>query len=434
MGPINYLPQNSDFGASLIESLQLGGAVRQMRQQREQERLAEQYRTDLSGALKSNDPNEIVKLTIKYPQQGAGLQKAWDMLSEEQRKAEMSAAQQGWYALNSGRPDVALSMLDEQITGMKNSGKDPAKLVGLRAAIERDPASAAQNLGLFIATVAPKDFAETVSKLGKERREQDKQPGELEAQSLDNKTKRALLPKIDAETREANAKADSAAVAARFAESNAVKDLEKKGWDIKKIQKDIEVAEYNKKIAMLNVKIGQEGNAIKRGELQLRRDEFAQKRDESMRAKTSEVESARSSIDNFLNTADRILVHPGRESATGSIAGRTPSFRQDSADFDALVENLGAQAFLSQVPAMKGMGALSDAEGKKLGAALQSLDLKQSPQQFATNVKEAQRLILKARNALAQKYGVPNSTPDTPAAASATPAADIDALVRKYAP
>ena len=146
------------------------------------------------------------------------------------------------------------------------------------------------------------------------------------------------------------------------------------------------------------------------------------------------VENARFNIDTLLNTADRIIGTPRGvvESATGPISSRMPTLSQDTADFESLIENLDAQAFLSQIPQMKGTGALSENEGKKLAAALQSLSLKQSPGQLVGNVKEMQRLMLKARKNLADKFGMPENVPDTPAAAQSTSAADIDALVKKY--
>ena len=46
------------------------------------------------------------------------------------------------------------------------------------------------------------------------------------------------------------------------------------------------------------------------------------------------------------------------------------------------------------------------------------------------NIKEAQRLLLKSRENLARKYGVPETVPDTPAVE--TSPGDIEALLQKY--
>lgn len=46
------------------------------------------------------------------------------------------------------------------------------------------------------------------------------------------------------------------------------------------------------------------------------------------------------------------------------------------------------------------------------------------------NVREAQRLILKARKNVSERYGVPDKVPDTPEAAPNP--GEIDALLKKY--
>ena len=79
---------------------------------------------------------------------------------------------------------------------------------------------------------------------------------------------------------------------------------------------------------------------------------------------------------------------------------------------------------------MKGLGALSDAEGKKLSAALQNFSLRQSPERLMENVREAQRLLLKARENVARRYGVPETVPDTPAS-QPTPE-EINELLQQY--
>jgi hypothetical protein len=259
--------------------------------------------------------------------------------------------------------------------------------------------------------MGPEKFTETFTKLQNEQRSAEKAPFELT---------------------EAQAKAQKAAVDAKFAESNAATDLQKKGWDITKIQEDIKVAKENSRIAALNAATSREGNQLKKVELATKLQEAHDKRDELVRTKAADVESARGNMDNMLNTADRILKTPMGVvgAAAGPISSRMPTTSQDTADFEALVETLGSQSFLAQIPNIKGMGALSNAEGEKLQAALQNFSLKQSPEHLLENVKEAQRLILKGRANLTKRYGVPEVIPDTPAAAPS--GNEIDALLKKY--
>jgi hypothetical protein len=133
----------------------------------------------------------------------------------------------------------------------------------------------------------------------------------------------------------------------------------------------------------------------------------------------------------MLNTADRVLKNPSLNSVLGSIQGRLPAFVSDEAnDAIALIDTLGSQAFLSQIPNVKGMGALSNAEGEKLQSALQNLTRKQSEKQFRENLSEAQRLMLKARKNISTRFGVPETTPDTPAVQPSM--TDIDSILKKY--
>jgi hypothetical protein len=92
-----------------------------------------------------------------------------------------------------------------------------------------------------------------------------------------------------------------------------------------------------------------------------------------------------------------------------------PTASQAVADFEALVETLGSQAFLAQIPKMKGSGALSEKEGDKLQASLQNLSLKQSPDQLKKSVTEAMRLLEKGRATAAERAGLPSTPRDVPA-------------------
>ncbi|HDU8426440.1 TPA: hypothetical protein RG034_001811 [Acinetobacter baumannii] len=77
--------------------------------------------------------------------------------------------------------------------------------------------------------------------------------------------------------------------------------------------------------------------------------------------------------------AAELINHPGLNMGTGltSAFGMIPS--TDAKDFQARLENLKSQVFLPTVKAMQGMGALSNAEGEKIAAAVANLDPKIGP-------------------------------------------------------
>lgn len=413
-----------------VQGLQLGAGAASIQQEQaardlaiQKAQRAEQNQQLLQAKIgevmskKNKSASDFVGLAMLLPEKEAeSMRKNWEVLGKERQDNELTGMSEVMSALKSGRGDIASQRLQAQADAARNSGDDQrAKLFETHAEIAKiDPEFALTDLGFKMAAIpGGKERLEGIDKFLETRREEAKAPAELS---------------------EAESKAKTAAVGARFAESSAVMDLQKKGWDITKIQNDIRVANQNANIAAMNAKIAREGNELKKKELQLKVDEMAQKRDDMIRDKTATVESARSSMDNLLNTADRILKTPIGVvgSATGPISSRLPTASQDVADFEELIATLGSQAFMSQIPAMKGTGALSEKEGEKLQASLQSLSLRQSPEQLMGNVREAQRLILKARGTLTRRYGVPESVPDTPDASVS--ADDIDALVKKYAP
>lgn len=92
------------------------------------------------------------------------------------------------------------------------------------------------------------------------------------------------------------------------------------------------------------------------------------------------------SFDTMLGTLGRIAGHPGLARSVG-VTGAFPTMPgSDSANFQAELESFKSQAFIPMVSQLKGMGALSDAEGKKLTAAVGALDPKMGETAFRESV------------------------------------------------
>gem|GEM_PF-5039666 len=71
-----------------------------------------------------------------------------------------------------------------------------------------------------------------------------------------------------------------------------------------------------------------------------------------------------------------------------------------AADFEARNETLKAQTFLPQVSLLKGMGALSNTEGEKLGASIASLSTKQSPDAYRKSLQIIENTFKQTRDRL----------------------------------
>lgn len=416
MGPISYDINVAQPFETALQGLQIGDALRQRSLQQQQLQLQQQQqlqmRADLEGlAAKPNATGaDYAAVMTRYPQLSEQLKRSFETLNTEQQASTLSHASQVYAALKAGRGDVAKSLLIDRATALENSGdKQKAQFARTMAEqVDTDPQSALTGIGTYLGAIPGGDkVIDGVAKLGTEKRAEDQAPG--------------ALRKVNADAAAAEADATSKAATAKYADQTALLDLQKKGWDITAVQSDIEYKKQTLRIEAMKAAIAKEDNALKRQELKLKIDDAVEKRDQKLRDQTADAESGAASIDNMLNTIERLKKNPRLNDVVGSIEGRVPAMLSDeSANAVALIETLGSQAFMAQIPAIKGTGALSDAEGKKLQSALQNLSRTQGEEQFRENLEEAARLVTKARNSLSKRYGVPLGAPDTPAAKQKT--------------
>lgn len=105
-------------------------------------------------------------------------------------------------------------------------------------------------------------------------------------------------------------------------------------------------------------------------------------------------------FDTMLDTLDRVKNHSGLDKAVG-VKSYVPSMRgTDAYNFEQSLDTLKSQAFVPMVASLKGMGALSDAEGKKLTAAVGELDIGMSKEQFTSSIDRIKKDISAAKKRL----------------------------------
>lgn len=137
-----------------------------------------------------------------------------------------------------------------------------------------------------------------------------------------------------------------------------------------------------------------EFNATKVEENNIKRDE---KKATADLTKNSQI----ASFDTMLGTLDRLAAHPGLKRSVG-VTGAFPTMPgSESANFQAELNTFQSQAFLPMVAQLKGMGALSDAEGKKLTAAVGALDPKMGEDAFRESVARITNEMEAARERMA---------------------------------
>jgi hypothetical protein len=425
MQPINYMLDVQSPFQSALQGYQAGSqiqaanvqrqqaqlAVQQQHQEIErQQRLQEAYQAAADAPTAAN----LSRLMLLDPKSSEAINRSWTVRNNEQQQSLASDLMQWGAAIKSGKPEIAAQRLNERADAMEreNGGLPTQESQALRLqakmAVEAPDFALGQIEAMLAANPKGKEAADTLASFGAERRAA------------------AMAPVAQ---RRAEAEATTAEVAAKYAESQAVQDLALKGWNIKALEADMEFKRQSARIAAMNASIAREGNAIRKQELQMKLAEAVSARDSKLREKVATAEAGAANIDNMLNTVERIRRNPSLGDVVGSLEGRLPGavisgFDDEEADAIALIDTLGSQAFLAQIPNIKGMGALSNAEGEKLQAALQNLSRAQSEKQFRANLDEASRLLNKGRETLSKSSGVPLGKPDTPAAPGSRPPLD----------
>lgn len=282
IGPIDYLgavpPQ--DFVRSIQGGLQLGSMLRQNQMQQEAQQLAiaqqQQYQRDVQTAMKSPSPQAFAQLAMMYPQHREAFKQGWDQLNTDQQQNEIRDTTTLAAALHSGRPDVALSKLDDRIQAMKNSGQDTAQLQFLRDRVQQDPAGAYGSVLHVLSGLPGGDKAlENLGRIGQENRANQLQP--------------STVAKADAEARIKGIEADNAPEAAALGNAN----LRSQVWERAArlgLDKDKLKSEYEWKL----YELGQKGGTLDDGARKIVNDS------------TANAVSADQSSGQMLSLADRL--------------------------------------------------------------------------------------------------------------------------------
>ena len=433
-GPINYaVDVQSPFEAA-IGGFKLGAAGAEAQAQAKAREQAATVQTELRALF--NNPNatgaDYDRVAAFLPkEQAAIVTQGFERKTKAQQESDLRMGAEVYSAIKSGQPDVAIQRLTESAAAFRNSGREQdAKAAEASAeAIKINPTGAQATVGLYMARLpGGTGYLEAADKALSTVRTEALQPAVLKkgVADADKAVADATTALATATNAPATAKAEAdlkiaqarkAEVDAEFARANAVLDAEKKRADITKTEADILIAKEDNRIKALNAEISRETNVLRQKELQQKIDDAKEKRDTADREQRATLANQSADIDNFINTATRIKQTPRDiiNAATGPIASRLPTTNQGVADFEALVETLGSQAFLAQIPKIKGTGNLTEKEGDKLQASLQNLSLKQSPDRLLANVDEAVRLLEKARVTITARSGLPTLPSDVPA-------------------
>lgn len=147
----------------------------------------------------------------------------------------------------------------------------------------------------------------------------------------------------------------------------------------------------------LDRQLKEETNELKRSEIKNKITLQQQKIDQARKETETGEKAIEASRKSTIDLVDRMLAHPGLESAVGASSLLPTRPGGDAADFEALLETLKGRQFLTEVQKMQGQGSLSDAEGRKIAAAAEALSLSQSEGEFKRSLQRIKEGLATAR-------------------------------------
>jgi len=158
------------------------------------------------------------------------------------------------------------------------------------------------------------------------------------------------------------------------------------------------------------------------------RDQIAvEKFNEEKVAKQQASEAAVAKSERMATLLDELDKHPGFSGLFGFGMGARKMPGTDAAGAETLFKQIDAMGFIEAIKDMKGMGALSNAEGEKVSAALVGMDPKMPEKEARAKIKEVKAYI--ALGLARAKSGTLVNPDGTPQAVNAAAALQPDPVI-----
>lgn len=393
MDPIDYTSAFKGLESptqSFTQGLQAGVVTADVlaAQQQKQAALAQKQQMNADLALLSQNPTPeaIGKLSIKYPQLSEQLKRSADVLAPSAQQAQLDHATQVYAAINNNEPGVAQDLLKERATALRNSGDERGAAAAdtMATLIKDHPEFAKTTIGLRLASSLGADkFTAAFTGIGGEQRAAAEAPVDLRT-----KTAGAAKAEADARTAGANATVAQATIPEQIA----------------KPASDLATAEQKRRLDQFDAEIRSADSQTRRGELTLAREKYVAeqglKQQDIGASSQAQIDSAQMALDNIKSLRNNPILKDttgnswaGIGTVLGQMLGNVPG--TENKDFRGQLESLKSQIFLPAVQQVKGMGALSNAEGEKLTASVAALDANMSPAAFKNALGVVERYMTK---------------------------------------
>lgn len=387
---INYFEQ---FVAPGIErnmrTRQLDMAENQIRYDREQQERQrasnEAFAKDFGAAWESGNAASLASLIGKHPRNAEQILGAIGIKDKQQRTMTGNVAKQLSASISSGNTNGALSVVQSNADFLRSIGQDPDELA---SEIQTDPQSVARGAeSMMLLTMTPDQLIEYQQKQEDRQLRRDQMAVQMRGQDIT-----------------ARGQDISAGIAAADRELRRLENEQK----------------------YIDRQLARETNELKRQEMQQKMNLAAEKADGIRREKAAAGEAAISTFDRSIQTIDEILADPALPSAVGIKSPTSYLPGSDAQTVKAKIETLKSQSFLNEVEKMKGLGALTEAEGQRLVSAIGSLDRDMPEKAFIAELNKIKGYMTSRKEEAAKKYGI--QQPSQQQKSASAPQAAVDYL------
>lgn len=386
--PYNYMldiPNPAEaVNRSLMQGFNMAANIDQAQALREQRAAQQaqqaQMQMDIDETIANPTYETIGKLQIKYPQHHEAFKNAWGTISDGERQSIGSIASQSFAALDNNKPEIAMQFMENAVAGYDNAGqkKNADVARGYLKMIKDNPAAAKLALGQIWLAADENGF----KTYGEQNRANEMQPyqiAETEARTGKIQAETSDIP-LAAEDRRRNIEQQREEYLLKNDQYYAgLEQNQRQFYD--KLDAD-EKAEARKLAAS---KVETPEQRMKRME---QVESYAVAKDNAVRAAANAKELASvisEATGGYWNRAMRNL--PGMEEY--NIAQR--------------VETLKSQIFLNQVDQMRGLGALTEAEGAALKTSISSINLNQGAKEVRDNLLLIEKTLANAAKTAERK-------------------------------
>ncbi|HGF2770567.1 phage DNA ejection protein [Escherichia coli] len=388
-----YIRQNNEMERSGrnnigLQALQGLGSVAQTYQAAKQQEADAAFQKEYAAAIQSGDRQQVRDLMTKYPGQLEKIQSGMKWADEDQRNSIGTLAAGARLAASS--PEAMQSWLQNNAKELARVGVDPNSVSQM---YQQNPSGFGEFVDhLGMAALGPIDYFNVQDKMA--GREIDR--GRLAETIRSNQAGEALTVRgQDIQIRGQNISAQNAA-----------------------LSREIQRAELQEKA--LDRQIARESNQLKLEELKQKQEDVRQKADIARADRQAAAQGAVDTFSTALDSLNEIEQSPGLSKAVGIRSAFPTVPGSDAANFEARLDTFKAQTFLPMVQSLKGMGALSDAEGKKLSDAVGALSPKMSEKAFRDSIGKIRNQLESKLNTVKKQFDYQEPVQNMPGQQSTT--------------